>query len=705
MLNLESRLQCLKGVGHKRAQAFAKLGIKTIEDVLTFFPSQYQDRTKIIPIKNAYKEPQSCCIFGKVGKVYERIFTNGLYILDVEIFDSTSMAHIRFFRKRKIYSSFDIFASIKRVFKTGVFAYVYGEVKIRYNDNFILVNDYEIVEKESDIPLFFNKIVPIYPTTRKISQAYIRACINSVLRLHLYDYPDVSGLLPTCNYILKMSASTALKKIHYPDSLKDAESARRAFALQEFFVMETAFYLSQNNLKKSRKKQKYLLKPNLLERLEQNLKFKFTSDQQRAIRDIFTDMQSEYPMNRILIGDVGCGKTVVALSATLLAVGSGYQAMIIVPTEILAEQHYCTMLSLLSGIGVKIALLTSSSLRKIDQRKMILAGLESNDIQVVIGTHALIEDRIKFASLSLIVIDEQHRFGVMQKSAALKKVSYPDILVMSATPIPRALSMIIHGEIDVTTIKQLPPGRLPVITHVLDERNAYQKTIEELKNGSQAYIVYPLIDGYDELDLKSVVRESKILSQTWFRNFRVELFHGQLESSEKNKVLIKFKSKEIDVLISTAIIEVGIDIPNATVMIIQHAERFGLSQLHQLRGRIGRSDKQSYLYLVRKSEAKSGSADERIKIIESINDGFKIAEADLKMRGPGVLMSTIQHGFSKFKAGDIVKDLDIIKYAKNCAKEVIDDDPTLSKEKNFVLKKLISKRFSDGDERDFINVC
>jgi ATP-dependent DNA helicase RecG len=701
MLNLESGLQCLKGIGHGRIRAFEKLGIKTIEDMLTFFPSRYQDRRKVVSIKNAFKQSQNCCIFGKIGKVYERRFLNGLCLLDIEIFDRTYMTHARFFRKRKIYSSIDVFASIKRVFKSGVFAYIYGELKIKCNDNFILANEYEIVGEESDIPLFFNKIVPIYPTAKKINQTYMRMCIYDVLRMYSCIYPDVLELPPDCNWILKMSASTALEKIHYPDSLKDVENARRAFALREFFVLESILYLSKNNFKKNHKKQKYELRSNLLEELEKNLKFEFTGDQKKAIKDIFIDMRGKYPMNRILIGDVGCGKTAVALSAVLLAIENGHQAMIIVPTEILAEQHYYTILTLLSGVGVKIALLTSSSLRKKDKRKMILSGLKSNDIQIAIGTHALLEDRIKFANLSLVVVDEQHKFGVMQKSAALKKASYPDILVMSATPIPRALSMIIYGEMDVTIIKQLPPGRLPVITYVSDERNAYQKTIEELKNGNQAYIVYPLIDNSLNLDLKSVVQESKILSQTWFRDFKIGLFHSQLGSAKKDEILTKFRNKKIDVLISTTMIEVGMDVANATVMIIQNVERFGLSQLHQLRGRIGRSNKQSYFYLIQRS--KSESASERVKIMESTNCGFKIAEADLKMRGPGELTGTIQHGFSKFKAGNIVRDVDIVEYAKNCAKKNIDDDPTLSKKKNFVLKKLVSKYFSD--KKDFIDVC
>jgi len=431
----------------------------------------------------------------------------------------------------------------------------------------------------------------------------------------------------------------------------------------------------------------------LLTAFKNKLKFKFTREQKKAINEIFSDMRKTYPMNRILVGDVGSGKTVVALSAVLLAVENGYQAMIIAPTEILAEQHYINIVSILSGVDVKTILITSSTLKNKIKREKMLLGFESDDIKIAVGTLSLVESRIKFKNLSLIVIDEQHRFGVMQKFAALVKAQSPDVLMMSATPIPRTLSMTAYGEMNITAIKELPPGRIPVKTYSLDEQSAYKNTIEELKKGNQAYVVYPIADESDKLALKSAVQESERLSRTWFKDFKVGLLYGKMKLLEKSEIMHKFKNKEFDVLISTSIVEIGINVPNATVMIVQHADRFGLSELHQLRGRIGRSSKQSYAYLINTS--KSEKALKRLSIITSMNNGFKIAEEDLKMRGPGELIGTAQCGFIKFKAGDFAKDADIIKFAKNFASKIIEDDPHLSKNENAVLKKLICKRFSD----------
>jgi ATP-dependent DNA helicase RecG len=693
MLSLDSEIQYLKGIGPKRAKAFVKLGIKNVRDLLTFFPIQYQDRTKIISIRDAYEQLQECCLFVKIGKFYEKMLSHGLCILDVEIFDNTSMTYARFFRKKNQYSSIDIFAPVKKAFDTGNFAYIYGNAKLDHGGRFIAINDYEIVQNENNKPLLFNKIIPIYPATGGLNQKFIRETVKTVVFSSCGLYPDISSLIPDFKRVPKLNSSIAIQKIHYPNTLQDAENARRSFALQEFFILETALSLSRENVKKNPKIQKYTIQKTLLPTFKNNLKFEFTKDQKKAINDIFTDMQSMYPMNRLLMGDVGSGKTVVALSAVLLAVENDYQAMIVTPTEILAEQHYLTISNMLSGIDVKIVLATSSTLKKKSEKERILLGFESGDINIAIGTHSLIEDRIKFKKLSLIIVDEQHRFGVMQKFAALDKAQTPDILMMTATPIPRALAMTVYGEMDMTAIMQLPPGRAPVKTYASNEQFAYTSTIKELKNGNQAYIVYPIIDESDKLALKSAVRESEKLSQTWFKDFKVGLLHGKMKSSEKNEIMQKFKNKELDVLISTTVIEVGIDVPDATVMIIHHAERFGLSALHQLRGRIGRSAKQSYAYLIGSSN--SETVRKRLSIMTSTNDGFKIAEEDLKMRGPGELMGTIQHGFPEFKAGDLIKDADIIEFTKNYAAEIARNDPNLSKNENTVLKKLIYKHFSN----------
>ncbi|MDR3256983.1 MAG: ATP-dependent DNA helicase RecG [Endomicrobium sp.] len=692
MLKLDSEIQFLKGVGSKRAQALAKLGIKTAGDVLTFFPVQYQDRTKIISIRDAYKCPQSC-IFGKIGKTYERRLSKGLCLLDIEVFDDTSMAYARFFRKKNPYFNIDVFAIIKKTFELGAFAYIYGDVKMETGETLIIVNDYEVVKNRNDKPLLFNKIISVYPATKGLNQKFIRETVKTVLESFCEVYPDISSLIPNFNSIPKLNSSLAIQKIHYPNTLEDAENARRAFALQEFFVLESAILLSRNSVKKNPKIQKYEIQKTLLTAFKNNLEFEFTKDQKKAINDIFSDMQSIYPMNRMLMGDVGSGKTVVALSAVLLVIENGYQAMIVAPTEILAEQHYLTISNILAGLNVEVVLATSTTLKKKNEREKILAGFESGDIKLAIGTHSLIENRIKFKNLSLIVVDEQHRFGVMQKFAALDKAQSPDILMMTATPIPRALAMTVYGEMDMTTITHLPPGRTSVKTYSSSEPLAYTSTIEELKKGNQAYIVYPLIDESDKLTLKSAVQESEKLSQTWFKEFKVGLLHGKMKPLEKNEIMQKFKNKEFNVLISTTVIEVGIDVPDATVMIIQHAERFGLPALHQLRGRVGRSSKQSYVYLI--ANSKSENACKRLSIIASTNDGFKIAEEDLKMRGPGELMGTVQHGFPEFKAGDLIKDTDIIEFTKSYAAKIIEEDPTLSKNENVVLKRLIHKHFSN----------
>ncbi|MCL1971426.1 MAG: ATP-dependent DNA helicase RecG [Endomicrobia bacterium] len=692
MIQLDSEVQYIKGIGPKRAQALAKLGIKNAGDLLTFFPSQYQDRTRAVPISNAYKLPQ-CCIRGRVGKAYERKLSMGLFLLDIEIFDNSGMAYARFFRKKNPYSKIDVFASIKKAFEPGKTAYIYGDAKVEIGAKYIAVNDYEIVDFPDSIPSVFNKIIPVYPATEGLNQKVIREAVKNVLDTAAGLYPDISDIMPDFQGVSKIKSYDAIRNIHYPSTLESAETARRSLAAQEFFVLETTLAISRNNVKKNPKKQKYEIKKSLLTPFREHLKFEFTKAQKKAINDIFEDMRDIHPMNRMLMGDVGSGKTVVALSAVLLAAENGFQSMIAAPTEILAEQHFLTISNMLDGLGVKTVLATSSTLKKKSEREKILSDIESGQTQIVIGTHALIEDRVKFNNLSLIVVDEQHRFGVMQKYAALDKAESPDILMMTATPIPRALAMTVYGEMDMTVIDELPPGRIPIKTYFVSESAAYSKTIAELKAGGQAYIVYPLIDESDKIALKSATSEAEKLSKSYFKDYKVGLLHGKMKPAEKNDIMKKFKNKEFDILISTTVIEVGIDVPNASVMMIQHADRFGLSALHQLRGRIGRGKKQSYCFLV--GSAKSETAAKRLKIMTETNNGFEIAEEDLRMRGPGELMGTVQHGFPEFKAGDLIKDADIIGFSKDFARKLVDEDPKLAKNEHFVLKTLITQRFSN----------
>lgn len=691
-MNLDTQVQFIKGIGPKRAQALSKLGLNTVCDLILNFPVQYQDRRNITPIAKAYIRPQNT-IFGKIGKLHERKLSVSLSILDIEIFDNTGMAYARFFRKKNPYSKIDVFGTIKKAFVEGCYAYIYGDSKAEIGAKYISVNDYEIVEKPELIPASFNKILPVYAATEGLSQKVIREAIKSALIQTTDLYPDISEIIPEFNGVKRLKSGDAIRQIHYPIGFKEAEVARRSFAMQEFFVLETALAISRYSNKQTPKKQKYEIKRTLLTPFKNELNFEFTKSQKKVINEIFEDMQKKFPMNRLLMGDVGSGKTVVALSAILLAVENGYQAMIIAPTEILAEQHYNTISKILKTLNISCELVTSATLRKKSAKEKILSDIKSGKTNVVIGTHALIEERVGFKNLSLVVVDEQHRFGVLQKSAAVDKAQTADILMMTATPIPRALAMTVYGEMDISTINELPPGRIPVKTYIVSEALAYNKTIEELENGGQAYIVYPLIDESDKVALKSAVKEAAKLSTGKFKDFKVGLLHGKMKSEEKNQTMQDFKDKKIDVLISTTVIEVGIDVPNATIIIIEHAERFGLSALHQLRGRIGRGQKQSYCYLI--GSTKGENAFQRLSIMAQTNNGFEIAEKDLEMRGPGEFMGTLQHGFPEFKAGNLVKDTDIIDFSKNFAKKLVEEDPILTKPAHQILKKLIIERFKN----------
>jgi ATP-dependent DNA helicase RecG len=691
MLTLESDVQYIKGIGPKRACAFLRLGVKTAYDLLTLFPSQYQDRTQCVPIRQIYG--QTGCVFGRIGKSYERKLSRNLCTLDIEIFDQSAMAYARFFRQKSPYSKIDVFSAIKKSFQEGKYAYIYGEGKVEIGARYITVNDYESVDAPNAPASLFNKIIPVYPLTEGLNQKTVRNAVKEVLDSPSISYPDISEILPQFENLSKISSLQSLRKMHYPKTLQEAENARRCLAAQEFLVLETALSLSRNENRKTPKKQKYEIKKTFLTPFKNNLNFEFTKAQKKAINEIFEDMRGAYPMNRLLMGDVGSGKTVVALSAALLAVENGFQAMIAAPTDILAQQHYFTISKMLEGLPVEAVLATSATFRKKSEREAALTKIENGGYKIVVGTHALIEERVKFNDLSLIIVDEQHRFGVMQKYAAASKAQSPDILMMTATPIPRALAMTVYGEMDMTVIDELPAGRIPVQTFYVDENTAYERTIKELKEGAQAYIVYPLIDESDKLALKSASEEAKKLSQTEFKDFKVGLLHGKMKQAEKDEVMYKFKNKEYGVLISTTVIEVGIDVPNAAVMIIQHAERFGLSALHQLRGRIGRGKKQSYCFLV--GDAKGENSRKRLEIMTKTNDGFEIAQEDLKMRGPGELLGLAQHGFPEFKAGDIIKDADIIEFTKTAAKNIIEEDPKLELEKHSNLKKLIRQHFAD----------
>lgn len=679
-MNLYENIQYLKGVGPKRAKALNNLNIYNIADLLTFFPRDYQDRTVILPI-GASKFLEHKCIFGKIINTYTKKLSKNLAIFCIDIEDNTGKVTGEFFRKVSPYSKYDIFESLKNNLSVGKYVYLYGSQNGIFKFS---IEDFEVVENPQKKPLSFKRFLPIYNLTSGINQKFLLNLISYSVTEFSKSYPNIvpQNIMPI---------SDAIYKLHFPTTMQDCELARQAFAMQEFFILQLMILIAKNKNKADKKIQKYQIKKTLLSTFKQNLTFDFTKAQKRVINEIFNDMLSSKIMNRMLMGDVGSGKTIVALSAILLAIENGYQAVIIAPTEILAEQHFLTFGNLLKNLNIKIDLVTSSVLKKVKQREEILNSIATGKTNIIVGTHSVMEDRVKFKNISLVVIDEQHRFGVMQKVSALAKGATPDVLMMTATPIPRGLAMTIYGEMDISVIDQLPPGRIPIETIYISEHEAYKIVSREIEKKNQAYIVYPLVDESDKMELKSATTEAEKLSKTVFKNFKVGLLHGKMKPKEKNEVMTNFKNKNFDILISTTVIEVGIDIPDATVIIIEHADRFGLATLHQLRGRVGRSKKQSYCLLV--SDSKSKKAKERLFIMTQTNDGFKIASHDLDMRGPGDFIGIKQHGFPEFKAGNIIKDIKIIDQAKQKAASIISQDPELKSPNNIEIKNFINNGY------------
>jgi ATP-dependent DNA helicase RecG len=481
----------------------------------------------------------------------------------------------------------------------------------------------------------------------------------------------------------------ALQTIHFPKTLVEKEQARESLAFEEFLILEIALGLLRRKVQHEIKNHRYELKRTLLTPFREKLGFELTSAQKRVIREIFDDLMKPSPMHRLLQGDVGSGKTLVALCAMLLAVENEGQAALMAPTEILAEQHALTFGRFLKDSPVRCALLTGRLTAS--QKKRLCEAVSKGDVDLVIGTHALIQKTVKFKSLRLAVIDEQHRFGVEHRSLLRQKGMVPDLLVMTATPIPRTLALTVYGDLNASVVDQLPPGRSPVATHHVPEEEAYRRIREEIRKGHQAYIVYPLVEESDKLELKAAVQEAEILQKTIFPDLRVGVLHGQLSSREKDAVMEAFRARQLDVLMATSIIEVGIDVPNATVIAIQHAERFGLSTLHQLRGRVGRGAGVSTCLLI--AEIKNDDARRRIQIMTETNDGFRISEEDLSLRGPGEVMGVMQHGMPEFRVGNLVRDARIIQQARQTAEEILAKHEGLGAAEHRALREAVVRQY------------
>lgn len=681
---INSSVKYLKGVGPTLAGKLSLLGINTIEDLLRYYPADYQDRRNIKKINQlvAGEESLVCGTVLTSGVIEAK---NNLAIFKSAITDGTSHAWVTVFRRINPFHKFNVFQNYKRDFVKGNKIFVWGYVQENFGEIIITPKEYE-VSGEGD-GIHSRRITPIYALTAGIKQKWLRKLIFDALERYASDLEEI---LPNKGNGF-LSIAEAVSNIHFPADYETLEKARRTLAYDEFLVYQTALAMSRATCRVKNKTHSYKIRKNLLTPFKKNLNFDFTSSQKKVINEIFNDMLSPSPMNRILIGDVGCGKTVVALSAMLLAAENGYQSVIMAPTEILARQHFDTMNRYLAGLDLKVELLTSSTASNKRNFQKLARAVSSGEANIIVGTHALIEERVEFASAKLIVIDEQHKFGVNQRLKLREKAPESDVLLMSATPIPRTLALTIYGDLDVSFITELPPGRIPVKTFVMKDTEAYEFAKKEMKAGNRAFIVYPLIESSEKLDLKSAVDEANNLAKNVFSEFRIGLIHGKMKPAHKALIMEEFKAGKIDLLISTVVVEVGIDVPSATVLIVEHAERFGLATLHQLRGRVGRGDRQSYCIIV--GDPVTADAKFRFKTLVETNDGFEVAKADLKLRGAGEIIGTYQHGEINLKIGDFNKDEDLIEKASRLARQILAEDRRLYKYP--VLKQKILRRYGD----------
>lgn len=682
-LCLKSDVMYLKGVGPKIAYVLNKLGIYTVSDLLYYFPRKHVDystRTRIRDLEVG----ETTTIFGTIRAVEAFTTKNNLGVLKVKINDGSGNISLSFFSSR---SSKYTLERMKTQFPKGSGIMVSGMVKLNSYDGMLTLDKptYSIMDEDIVNPANINlaRIVPIYPLSEKLSIKTLRRAIFSTIQLFKND---IETILP--DKIIKkydlLQKNKAIEGIHFPKDNETLQKSRYSLVFEELFLIQLKLALLREENNKNLSAIPLKIKEDgLVMKFIKGLPFKLTSAQQRAVNEILNDLNSTKPMQRLLQGDVGSGKTVVATIMLLAAIENGYQAAIMAPTEILAQQHYNNLVNWLTPLGLKVELLIGSIGKK--QRRESETNLRNGQAHIAVGTHALIQDGVDFANLGAIVIDEQHRFGVKQRLALRKKSQKPQVLTMTATPIPRTLAITMNGDLDLTIIDELPKGRKPIITTMTNSRPQISELIRhEVDAGRQAYIVYPLIEESETLSAKAATIEKEKWQNEVFPEYKIGLLHGKLKNNEKDEVMEKFKNKEYDILVSTTVVEVGVDVPNATVIVIENAERFGLSQLHQLRGRVGRSDLQSYCVL--SSSTKSQETRARLDIMTQTNDGFVIAEKDLQIRGPGEFLGTRQSGLPDMIIADIVNDAKILELARAEAIDFvknnnIDDFPLLKEAK------------------------
>jgi ATP-dependent DNA helicase RecG len=673
-LTLTSPVKFLKGVGPARAEVLAARGISTVEDLLYYAPFRYEDRTRLTRIRDLLPG-QTTTIFAKVLTCGLMRTRRGMFIFDLAAADQSGMIRCKWFHA--------VYLERQKIFRQGQQVFFYGKVE---RDPYgtgnlqIIQPQYEIVpeaEASGADSLEVGRVVPIYESLGKLGPRVLRRLMATAIAAVDGHIPDRLPLSVRRDNKL-MASPAALRLTHFPEDTKNFEELSRfrtpaqvRMIFEEFFNVGAGLALKRRKAKAATGIE-FRVKDSVRAAIKKVLPFHPTAAQKRVLKEIVDDMRSPRPMNRLLQGDVGSGKTIVAVQAALVALDNGFQVALMAPTEILATQHYLYIKELLRPLPYNVDLLISA--RKAREKTELKERIAEGSVHLVVGTHALIEEDIRFGRLGLVIVDEQHRFGVLQRFGLIRKAQTPDVLVMTATPIPRTLALTLYGDLDFSVIDELPPHRSPIETRLIaeeDRKEAFDFIRAKVSRGEQAYVVYPVIEEAARPDIRTAVRMFEQLSRNVFPEFCVALLHGRLKSDEKESVMQSFKRGEVQVLVSTTVVEVGVDVANATVMLIEHAEQFGLSQLHQLRGRIGRGSAKSFCLLVR-GGTPTEVAEERLRTMCETTDGFRISEIDLKLRGPGEFFGTRQWGIPAFRIANLLRDQEILEWAKREASDFVE---------------------------------
>lgn len=689
--NIEQKLSDLPEIGPRQADKLAALNLYTVRDLLFYYPRDHIDYARQVNIREL-QGGETVTIIANVKRC--NCFTSPrnkkLSILELVLKDNTGEIKITRFSAGARFASRGWQEGLKRRYPVGSILAACGLVKESKYGLTLDNPELEVLAHPGDTidSLTIGRVVPIYALTEGVMANMVRQAITAALpaTVHLKD-PLPGGLRKKYNL---MELKDAIANIHFPDDSMTLQAARRRLVFDEFFYLQLGLLQRQHQARQIQTSAILAPKGQLVEKFSEILPFQLTGAQQRVLNDILNDLEKSTPMNRLIQGDVGSGKTVVAVIAILAAIQSGYQAALMAPTEVLAEQHYRKLVSWFNLLHLPVELLTGST--KVAKRREIHSQLVTGELPLLVGTHALIQDTVNFNQLGLVVIDEQHRFGVKQRALLQQKGDQPHVLTMTATPIPRTLALTIHGDMNVSQIDELPPGRQKIQTTVLtgqQRTEAYDLMRREVAQGRQIYVVLPLVEESEKLDLRSAVEEHQKLQESIFPDFQVGLLHGRMSSADKDEAITKFRDNQTQILVSTTVVEVGVDVPNATVMLIENAERFGLSQLHQLRGRVGRGAAQSFCLLM--SSSKSADAQQRLKVLEQSQDGFFISEMDMRFRGPGEVLGTRQSGVADFTLASLVEDEEILLLARQVAEKVIEMDATL--ERWFLMKAELKYRY------------